>query len=200
MTTIDDGNTRFYRDNAAAYAGRARRTPAVRLDKFLAQLTPGAPVLEVGCGGGQDSAYMLARGFDVTPTDGSPELAAEAERLLGRPVGVVRFEEFSWRQRFDGIWAEACLLHVPRTALPDVLTRLLRALKFGGMLHASFKAGNGEGRDDFGRYYNYPSHDWLLRQFEETSWTAIEITEADGSGYDGRPTRWLHVAAEKPEI
>ena len=171
MTTIDDGNTRFYRDNAAAYAGRARRTPAVRLDKFLAQLTPGAAVLEVGCGGGQDSAYMLARGFDVTPTDGSPELAAEAERL-----------------------------HVPRTALPDVLTRLLRALKFGGMLHASFKAGNGEGRDDFGRYYNYPSHDWLLRQFEETSWTAIEITEADGSGYDGRPTRWLHVAAEKPEI
>lgn len=152
MTTIDDGNTRFYRDNAAAYAGRARRTPAVRLDKFLAQLTPGAAVLEVGCGGGQDSAYMLARGFDVTPTDGSPELAAEAERLLGRPVGVVRFEEFSWRQRFDGIWAEACLLHVPRTALPDVLTRLLRALKFGGMLHASFKAGNGEGRDDFGRY------------------------------------------------
>ncbi|AUX76865.1 SAM-dependent methyltransferase domain-containing protein [Sinorhizobium fredii] len=89
------------------------------------------------------SAYMIARGFDVTPTDGSPELAAEAERLLGRPVGVVRFEELSWRERFDGIWAEACLLHVPRTALPDVLTRLLRALKFGGVLHASFKAGGG---------------------------------------------------------
>ncbi|AFL52923.1 SAM-dependent methyltransferase [Sinorhizobium fredii] len=199
MTTIDDGNARFYRDNAAAYAGRARRTPAARLEKFLARLKPGAFVLELGCGGGQDSAYMLARGFDVTPTDGSPELAMEAERLLGRPVEVVRFEELCWRERFDGIWAEACLLHVPRTELPGVLARILVALKAGGVLHASFKAGEMEGRDGFGRYYNYPSRDWLLRRFEETGWTAIDIEETDGGGYDGKPTRWLHVAASKPD-
>jgi hypothetical protein len=142
---------------------------------------------------------MIDRGFEVTPTDGSPELAAEAERLLGRPVQVIRFEELSWRERFDGIWAEACLLHVPRSALADVLARVLMALKVGGVLQASFKAGDMEGRDEFGRYYNYPSRDWLLRQFEATGWTAIEIAETGGGGYDGKPTRWLHVAAMRPD-
>ncbi len=200
MTTSNDGNARFYRDNAAAYAGRARRTPTARLDKFLAGLRPGASVLELGCGGGQDSAYMIARGFEVTPTDGSLELAAEAERLLGRHVKVIRFEELCWRERFDGIWAEACLLHVPRASLGDVIARVLLALKVSGVLHASFKAGDREGRDEFGRYYNYPSRDWLLRQFAATGWGAIEISEADGGGYDGKPTRWLHVAATKPKI
>ncbi|ASY69442.1 class I SAM-dependent methyltransferase [Sinorhizobium fredii] len=198
MTTIDDGNDRFYRDNAAAYAGRTRRTPEARLDKFLARLNPGASVLELGCGGGQDSAYMMARGFDVTPSDGSPEMAAETARLLGRPVEVIRFEELCWRERFDGIWAEACLLHVPRTALPAVLARILLALKVGGVLQASFKAGDIEGHDAFGRYYNYPSRDWLRQQFEATRWVGVEFGETDGGGYDGKPTRWLHAAAVKP--
>lgn len=197
MPPVSDETNAFYRDNAAAYANRERRTPTARLDRFLATLAPNARILELGCGGGQDSAYMLARGFDVTPTDGSPELAAEAERLLGRPVEVVRFGEIGWQDVFDAVWAEACLLHVPRADLSNVLTRILRALKAGGTFHASFKAGNGEGRDRFGRYYNYPSRDWLMRQFE-TGWANVEIGEADGGGYDGEPTRWLHVSAAKP--
>ncbi|MCA1408110.1 class I SAM-dependent methyltransferase [Ensifer sp. IC3342] len=197
MPPPSDETNAFYRDNAAAYANRERKAPTVRLDRFLARLEPGARILELGCGGGQDSAYMLAKGFDVTPTDGSPELAAEAERLLGRPVEVVRFDEIGWHDAFDAVWAEACLLHVPRADLSNVLTRILRALKAGGILHASFKAGNGEGHDRFGRYYNYPSREWLMRQYNN-GWTNVEIREADGGGYDGEPTHWLHVSAAKP--
>ncbi|MBB4185650.1 class I SAM-dependent methyltransferase [Sinorhizobium terangae] len=197
MPPLSDETNAFYRDNAATYANRQRKAPAARLDRFLARLEPGARILELGCGGGQDSAYMLARGFDVTPTDGSPELAAEAERLLGRPVEVVRFDQIGWHDVFDAVWAEACLLHVPRSDLSGVLTRILRALRGGGILHASFKAGNAEGHDRFGRYYNYPSRDWLMRQFTN-GWANIEIGEADGGGYDGEPTRWLHVSAAKP--
>ncbi|MDK1388717.1 class I SAM-dependent methyltransferase [Sinorhizobium sp. 8-89] len=198
MPPLSDETNAFYRDNAEAYANRERKAPVARLDRFLARLEPGARILELGCGGGQDSAYMLARGFDVTPTDGSPELAVEAERLLGRQVEVVRFEEIGWHEVFDAVWAEACLLHVPRADLAGVLARIQRALKAGGILHASFKAGNGEGRDRFGRYYNYPSRDWLMRRFDKKDWAELEIAEADGGGYDGEPTRWLHVSAAKP--
>ncbi|WEX76222.1 class I SAM-dependent methyltransferase [Sinorhizobium numidicum] len=193
-----DETALFYRDNAATYANRGRNAPTVRLDKFLARLKPGASVLELGCGGGQDSAYMLTKGFEVTPTDGSPELAAEATRLLNRKVEVVRFEDLCWREAFDGVWAEACLLHVPRADLPGVLARIRDALKGGGVFHASFKAGEAEGRDGLGRYYNYPSRDWLMRLFEDAGWMEIAMNEADGGGYDGKPTRWLHVAAVKP--
>lgn len=197
VMAADDATARFYRENAATYASRERKPPATRLDQFLAALKPGAAVLELGCGGGQDSAYMISRGFQVTPTDASPELAAEAARLLDRQVEIVRCEELAWNEAFDGIWAEACLLHVPRTELSGALIRIIAALRPGGRLHASFKAGTGEGRDELGRYYNYPSRAWLAQQFNETGWAGVEVSEADGGGYDGKPTRWLHVAAVK---
>ncbi|MBB3423387.1 SAM-dependent methyltransferase [Rhizobium sp. BK312] len=192
-----DPTASFYTDNAAIYAARERRLPRQRLDAFLAALPARATILELGCGSGQDAAYMLSRGFDVTPTDGSAELAREAEKRLGRPVRVMRFEALDATEIFDGIWAEASLLHVPRSALPDIFDRILRALKTGGIFHASFKAGEAEGHDKFGRYYNYPSAVWLKAMLSAGGWKNIAMTEADGGGFDGEPTRWLYVAAHK---
>jgi cyclopropane fatty-acyl-phospholipid synthase-like methyltransferase len=173
-----DPTSSFYTDNAAVYAARQRRLPRQRLDAFLAALPAGAAILELGCGGGQDAAYMLSRGFDVTPTDGSAELAREAEKRLGKPVRVMRFEALDETEIFDGIWAEASLLHVPRSLLPDVFDRIQRALKAGGIFHASFKAGEAEGHDKFGRYYNYPSARWLEAMLSAGGWKNIIITEA----------------------
>ena len=192
-----DPTASFYTDNAAIYAARERRLPRQRLDAFLAALPARATILELGCGSGQDAAYMLSRGFDVTPTDGSAELAREAEKRLGRPVRVMRFEALDATEIFDGIWAEASLLHVPRSALPDIFDRILRALKTGGIFHASFKAGEAEGHDKFGRYYNYPSAVWLEAMLSARGWKNITMTEADGGGFDGKPTRWLYVKAQK---
>ncbi len=192
-----DPTASFYTDNAAIYAARERRLPRQRMDAFLAALPARATILELGCGSGQDAAYMLSRGFDVTPTDGSAELAKEAEKHLGRPVRVMRFEALDATEIFDGIWAEASLLHVPRSALPDIFDRILRALKTGGIFHASFKAGEAEGHDKFGRYYNYPSAVWLEAMLSARGWKNITMTEADGGGFDGEPTRWLYVAAHK---
>jgi SAM-dependent methyltransferase len=192
-----DPTASFYTDNAAIYAARERRLPRQRLDAFLAALPARATILELGCDSGQDAAYMLSRGSDVTPTDGSAELAREAEKRLGRPVRVMRFEALDATEIFDGIWAEASLLHVPRSALPDIFDRILRALKTGGIFHASFKAGEAEGHDKFGRYYNYPSAVWLEAMLSARGWKNITMTEADGGGFDGEPTRWLYVAAHK---
>ncbi len=192
-----DPTSSFYTDNAALYAARDRKLPRQRLDAFLNALPAGAAILELGCGGGQDAAYMLSHGFDVTPTDGSAELAKEAETRIGRPVRIMRFETLDATEAFDGVWAEASLLHVPRSVLPDVFDRILRALKPTGVFHASFKAGEAEGHDKFGRYYNYPSAAWLEAMLSAGGWRNITMTEADGGGFDGEPTRWLHVKAQK---
>ncbi len=193
----NDATTSFYADNAAAYAARERRLPKARLDTFLTALPEGAAILELGCGGGQDSAYMMERGFDVSPTDGSIELARQAEVLLGRPVEIIRFEQLDKEEMFEGIWAEASLLHVPRALLPDVFSRILRACKPGGIFHATFKAGHAEGHDEFGRYYNYPAADLLSGMLMNAGWHDVTISERDGSGYDGKPTRWLGVTAKR---
>jgi cyclopropane fatty-acyl-phospholipid synthase-like methyltransferase len=192
-----DETSAFYDGNAETYASRERRLPTARLDALLATLPSGAKILELGCGGGQDSAYMLEKGFDVTPTDGSPELARQAEKLIGRPVTVMRFQDLEAVEAFDGVWAEASLLHVPRAELPDVFTRIRGALKPEAPMHASFKSGEAEGPDGLGRYYNYPSVDWLTECLSSGGWRDIALSEADGGGYDGKPTRWLFVTARK---
>lgn len=199
MTTSSNDTLAFYRENAETYAARDRKPPADRLGAFIARLAPGAAVLDLGCGGGQDSQHLIEAGLEVTPCDGSQELAHAAEQRIGRKVEVVTFQRIEWDQRFDAIWAEASLLHVPRAELPDVLVRVLRSLRPGGLLQASFKAGQQEGHDRFGRYFNYPSAAWLRTCLEWAEWSDIRIEEADGSGYDNEPTRWLHVSATRAD-
>ncbi|CAN7268931.1 class I SAM-dependent methyltransferase [Bosea sp. LjRoot90] len=197
MSGDDRATLDFYANEAEIYAGRTRELGAARLRRFAELVPAGGKVLELGCGGGQDSEALLALGLDVSPTDGSPELAAQAEKRLGRPVSVLLFENLAVDAAFDGVWANACLLHVPRPALPGILARVHRALRPGGAFYASFKAGEAEGRDRFGRYYNYPDADWLRSAYGSGRWRSLDITEETGGGYDREPTRWLHATAIK---
>lgn len=195
MSGHDSVTLNFYAGEAETYAARGQEASHRRIDAFLKALPAGGSILELGCGGGQDSEAMLARGFDVTPTDGTPEIAREAEKRLGRPVRVLLFDELDAQSAYDGIWANACLLHVPRQDLPRIVRRIHAALKAGGVFYASFKAGEQEGRDSLDRYYNYPSADWLRSAYDPSLWESITIEEEMGGGYDGLPTRWLHATA-----
>ncbi|SFV37124.1 Methyltransferase domain-containing protein [Devosia crocina] len=193
----DPATLRFYAKNASAYADHATEPTGAPLTAFLAALPAQARILELGCGNGRDAAHMLACGFDVEPTDGTPELAAEAQRRLGRPVGILRFEELEAFGRYHGIWACASLLHVEAAQLTAILARIRRALKPSGVFCASFKAGKGEGRDSLGRYYNYPSPGTLRASYGEAGWSDVAFVEQEGSGYDGKPTTWLWVTATR---
>ncbi len=196
MAQMHDADTlAFYDREAAAYAARQRGAP-VRLQAFLEQLRPRARILELGCGAGQDAELMTAAGFEVTPTDGSAGLAAEAEARLGRPVRVMRFEELDETAAYDGVWANACLLHVPEDGLADVLARIHRALKPGGRFHTGFKAGDGGGRDSLGRYYNFPDEARLRAAYAAAGdWATLTITPGQGGGFDGVMRDWLFVDA-----
>ena len=198
MAQMHDADTlAFYDREAAAYAARQRGAP-VRLQAFLEQLRPRARILELGCGAGQDAELMTAAGFEVTPTDGSAGLAAEAEARLGRPVRVMRFEELDETAAYDGVWANACLLHVPEDGLADVLARFHQALKPGGRFHTGFKAGDGGGRDSLGRYYNFPDEARLRAAYGAAGdWAALTITPGKGGGFDGVMRDWLFVDAVK---
>jgi len=192
-----DPTARFYAENAVSYAASSSEPSRYRLGLFLAKLKPGADILELGCGNGRDSAAMIEGGFHVTPTDGTPEMAVEASGRLGIPVKVLRFEDIDMAAAFDGVWANACLLHAPRADLGGIFAKIHTALRPGGVFYASFKAGEREGHDSLGRYYNYPSRNWLRAAYEAMPWAAIEIDENKGGGYDNRPTDWLHVTALK---
>jgi SAM-dependent methyltransferase len=122
---VDDDTLQFYRRNAEAYAGWAK-APSSRLKGFLALLPPEGSILELGCGAGNHSAEMLAAGFELRATDGSPEMAEIASRKLGHPVETMLFDQLNEDGAYDGVWASACFLHVPRDELAGILRRIRR--------------------------------------------------------------------------
>ncbi|WP_295588405.1 bifunctional 2-polyprenyl-6-hydroxyphenol methylase/3-demethylubiquinol 3-O-methyltransferase UbiG [uncultured Lamprocystis sp.] len=151
---MDDDTTAYYRANAAAFFADTLGVDMAPLYARFLPLIPvgGQKILDAGCGSGRDTRAFLDRGYTVTAFDASAELAALAAAHVGQPVQVLRFQDLEWTQAFDGIWACASLLHVPATELPDVLSRLARALRPGGVLYASFKFGSGE-REYHGRRF-----------------------------------------------
>lgn len=199
MSTDADATRSFYSRRAASYAAdTGDYSVSEHLTRFSALLAQNARVLELGCGSGRDSAWMLSKGLEVHPTDGIAEMAEQASARLGIPVAVLPFAQISALDSYDGVWANACLLHVPRYDLADILQRIQRALKPNGIFYASYKAGQGEGFDGLGRYYNYPGQDWLRLNYGR-GWSSLEILAQQGGGYDGLPTPWLHVFAQKAD-
>lgn len=169
-----------------------------RLQGFLDRLAPGAFILELGCGGGREAEVMIAAGFIVDATDGVAALAREAEARIGQPVRIMRFDELDADKAYDAVWANACLLHTPWPALPGILARIHRALKPGGWHCASYKTGDGEGRDGFSRYFSYPSEVALADAYRSSApWASIATEAHQGGGYDGRPTPWVTVTARR---
>lgn len=197
MSGFDETTLRFYAGEASAYAGVDWAGEHSRLEDFLARLAPGARILELGCGGGRDTVAMLERGFDVDATDGVPEMAGEAEARTGRPVRVMRFDELEAKEEYDGVWAHASLLHVPTAELSGIIGRVHRALRPGGWHFANFKTGQGEGRDTFGRYYNYASPDALERLYASSGWEIVSTERYAGGGYDGKPSPWFALTVRK---
>jgi SAM-dependent methyltransferase len=195
---VDEETLNFYRRNAEAYAGWAK-APSTRLNRFLTLLPPGGSILELGCGAGNHSVAMLAAGFKVRATDGSPEMAAIASRRLGQSVDAMRFDELDAHEAYDGVWASACLLHVPRDELSGILKRIWRALKAGGTFYASFKIGEGhDGRDLLGRYYNYPSPEWLETVYAAAGqWQSLTSDISEIKSFDETPATMLHLIKRK---
>jgi SAM-dependent methyltransferase len=143
----------FYEDNAEDFFRRtvdADMAPGYAT--FLALLPSGAQVLDAGCGSGRDARAFRDLGFDVTAIEASPKLAALARDHTGLPVEVMTFDQVVWRDTFDGLWASASLLHVPRADLPATMRRLRGALRPGGVWWMSFKYGAGE-RETNGRRF-----------------------------------------------
>ncbi|HXQ15396.1 MAG TPA: class I SAM-dependent methyltransferase [Caulobacteraceae bacterium] len=188
----DPATFAFYEREAAVYTSQPHDGQFPWLWRFLADLAPGAEILELGCGGGRDAEEMIRLGFKVTPTDGSPAMAAQAERRLGRPVRVMTFDALEAEAAFDAVWASASLLHARAGALLDIFARIRRALRAGGRFCAGFKRGEGEGYDRLGRYYNFPTEAALRDAYAAAGpWRSFEVEHEEGGGYDGVRRHWL---------
>lgn len=150
---MNDVTLEYYEENSHTFV---ESTLSVNMSgfysEFLSHVQPGGHILDLGCGSGRDSREFIKRGFSVTAIDGSPTLCQLAEEVIGQPVLHLQFQDLSYQGEFDGIWACASLLHLPLEQIPDILKKIVAALKPNGVLYLSFKYGHFEGVRG-GRYY-----------------------------------------------
>ena len=154
-------------------------------------------MLELGCGGGQDSNRIRQRGFSVTATDGVPAMVAKANERFDLGAKLMRFDELDAENAYVGIWAHACLLHCPRADLPGVLQAIWRALRDEGLHFASYKLGDGEGRDLLGRLHNFPPANWLRDAYREAGFEIVEERIYADKGSDGTQRDWIDLIVRK---
>ena len=107
----DPATIAYYEANAPRYTLSFGQAPSRHLDRFLDRLAPGARVLELGCGGGRDSARIRERGFDLDATDGTAAMVRKANERFDVGARVMTFEELDAQSEYDAVWAHACLLH-----------------------------------------------------------------------------------------
>jgi SAM-dependent methyltransferase len=120
---------------------------------------PPFELLDLGCGPGRDLKTFRALGHRPTGLEGAPALAAMARSNSGCEVLNQDLLELDLpSNRFDGVFANAVLFHVPKQELPRVLGDLRRTLKPGGVLFSSNPRGKGQEGWSGARYGVF--HDW----------------------------------------
>jgi len=116
---------------------------------------PPFTILDFGCGPGRDLRAFTDLGHVVVGLEGSDKFA-EMARDQGYQVWKQNFLELELPDnKFDGIFANASLFHVPSAELPRVLLELKATLKPGGVLFSSNPRGNNEEGWSNGRYGNF---------------------------------------------
>lgn len=166
-------------------------------DKFLERLNEGDYILDFGCGSGRDTKYFLKKGMVVDAIDGSVNLCKLASEYTGIKVRNILFQELDEQEKYDGIWACASILHLPKEELSVVLDKMIAALKKNGIIYTSFKYGDFEGERN-GRYFT----DFTVESFKEfiENVADIEIVEywITGDVRQGRgEERWLNIILQK---
>lgn len=147
----------------AHYAGRAEafregtrdhdvsQNLAAMLDRL--EGSPPFAILDFGCGPGRDLAALTRLGHRAVGLDATPEFVAMARASSGCDVWQQDFLALDLPpSRFDGIFANASLFHVPTQELARVLAQLRATLKPRGVLFSSNPHGDDVEGFNAGRY------------------------------------------------
>ena len=176
--TISAKTLAHYNERAADFQeGTRDHDVSQNIDALLRHIraTPPFRILDFGCGPGRDLAAFRALGHEAIGLDGSPVFAAMARETSGCEVWEQDFLALKLPAgHFDGIFANACLFHVPTLQLPRVLRELHSALRPDGVFFSSNPRGNNEEGWNRGRYGVYHDLESWRTFVEAAGFTGLE--------------------------
>ena len=111
--------------------------------------------------------------------------------------GFLFYMEVDEREKYDGIWACASILHLPKKQLREVLENMYAALKSEGWIYTSFKYGEYEGNRN-GRYFTDFTIDTFTDFVQGIHNLRIEEHWITGDVRPGRgEEKWLNLIMQK---
>jgi len=168
----------YYESNASEYhTSTVQIDPSSFLEPLARRLTPGATVLDVGCGSGRDMRWFKERGFKPTGLERSPSLAELARTHSGWSVMEADFEthDFSGLS-FDALVLVGALVHIPHDRFEQLFENILQALVPGGHALLTLKEGRELTETSHGRtFYLWQDSD-LRYIFAALNLTVVEFS------------------------
>lgn len=188
----------YYNQHAQEFFNNTRDVKFTEMqDRFLKYLSPGARILDFGCGSGRDTKYFLGKGFRTEAVDGSEELVKIASEYTGIQVRLMLFQDLNECEAYDGIWACSSILHLTYNGLLDVFGKMARALVSSGILYTSFKYGTSEGERN-GRYFTDMTEDKIKKLLNTVNVFSVEEMWVTSDVRPGRDEeKWLNMILRK---
>ncbi len=132
-------------------------------------------ILDLGCGPGRDLHYFKSLGHEAVGLDGAAAFVAMARDYTGCEVVHRNFLAMDLAPgRFDGVFANASLFHVPTADLPQVLRQLAAALKPRGVLFCSNPRGDNSEGFNGDRFANYRDLDGWRRLISAAGFVELQ--------------------------
>ncbi len=196
--SVNEETLNYYEKNADEFVKNTINADmGFNRGKFLSRIPKQGNVLDFGCGSGRDTKIFLEMGYEVEAADGCRELCDMAARYTGIPVRQMDFLELDEREKYDGIWACASILHLPYGELKTALAKMEAALKENGVIYTSFKYGDFEGERN-GRYFTDMTEDSVKRLVEEIHGVSVEELWVTADVREGREgERWVNMILRK---
>ena len=188
----------YYEKNAKSFIDGTLKVDFTEIqDMFLELLPDNANILDFGCGSGRDTKYFIDKGYLVDAIDGSRELCKAASEFTGIDVKHMYFHELNVKEKYDGIWACASVLHERREELTEIIRKMCVATKRNGIIYLSFKYGNFEGERN-GRYFTDMTEISMAKLLLDFPELKVEKQWITGDVRDGRgDEQWLNMILRK---
>lgn len=162
---------------------------------FLKYMKKNGSILDLGFGSGRDLFYFSSLGYKVSGIDPT-EVFVEKMLLEGFDVKNETAQTMNFENEFDGIWACASLLHVPKNELTSTFQNCEKALKQEGILYCSFKYGNKEEERNGRRFTDL--NELLLQEYiNKTNLKIMEIHISKDVRKDRSNEKWLNCVLKK---
>lgn len=146
MNSDQEKTVEAYDKAAVAYNERNNKHFWITEFDTFCGFVGGKKILDIGCGAGRDAEEFLKNDFDYLGIDASAGMLSVAKTRTGRD-DIFRQMDFLHldfpSEAFDGFWAAASLLHIPKQDLPRVLGGIRRITKQGGIGFVSVKKKSG---------------------------------------------------------